>query len=306
MQSALLIVTSPAWGQTGAPESSAYADRLDSCTADTCTFSHPFTGAPMERRVLGLEGDTCRYTEQMPGGGVMECSYSPARRREVAAFVRLTEAATSTRTQARTSGQGIETKTTVDGKAVANPLEAALRSGECRVSGYGSSAKPAPAVKTEADPAKPATAAPSAANNPGALPPGASSGSLVLGGRTVALSHAVAFSNAATKSIDVVLSDVALTAAQAQNVAAMEKMMQAGKLRAVSASIDPSSKTVLEMHVFDPTHRYRVFVAPSNRLFEGESTGTTGLAGRLSTIRPGAFAGATYEVAAAFNVDIKR
>jgi hypothetical protein len=174
------------------------------------------------------------------------------------------------------------------------------------VIGYGSSAasKPIP----EAAPSRPAAVAPPAARaeSAAALPVGTAEGTLTLDGRVVSLTHVVGFSDATTKAISVVISDVALTAAQARSVAQLEKMMQSGKLRAVSASIDPVSKAVLEMHVFDPTHRYSVYVAPSNRRFEGESVAATGLMGQLSTIRPGAFAGAPYEVAATFNVDIKR
>lgn len=78
--------------------------------------------------------------------------------------------------------------------------------------------------------------------------------------------------------------------------------MRASKLHAVVATFDPSSRTVTTMHVFDPRHQYAVFVAPSNRALEIDQAVSGSLNGKLSTIRPGAFDGATYEVAVMFDV----
>ena len=53
-------------GTANAQECDQFADRLESCTAYTCTFSHPFTGASMQRTIEGLSDGVCAYSEQMP------------------------------------------------------------------------------------------------------------------------------------------------------------------------------------------------------------------------------------------------
>lgn len=53
-----------------------FIDNFQSCTPSTCEFYHPFTGEIMERNILGLDGDTCIYVENMPEGKKMSCTYS--------------------------------------------------------------------------------------------------------------------------------------------------------------------------------------------------------------------------------------
>jgi hypothetical protein len=323
LSSVFVLTALAAAGQPAPPlECAEYPAKLESCSPYTCTFTHPFTGQPMQRRIVGLDGDRCAYVEQMPNGGSMECSYTASMRKDMADFVRLTYAADSVQGRMRTGSEGTTTSTAVDGQKVRNPLDEALRSGACRVTGYGSgrsSTGPAPR-RTTPEPSRPDSPAPPPPTS--AEPPptrsasgtpalGASSGGLTLSGRAVPLDRAYAFpapssAGGSPDSILLVLSDQPLTAQQALAMPELEKLMGDRKLHGVTAVVDLASKTVHTMHVYDPTHRYAVFVAPSNRRLDITSAEGAAVAGRLSTIRPGAFAGAPYEVSVAFNASVQR
>ena len=303
----LVLAAGPAAAQTApAAECADFAARLEACVPYTCTFTHPFTGQPMERRIIGLKGDRCEYQEQMPNGGLMTCSYTEETRRDVAAFFQMTMEAQSVEGRAQVGSGGATTSTKVDGRQVRNPLDEALRSGACRVSGYGSS-RPG------------ATAEPIRAGAPGSQPKGktgavflgSSAGTLTFGGKPATLSHAYAFAAGADAggsptSVLIVLSEGPLTAREARTPAALEAAMRARRLRAVTAVVDPSSKAVTSMYVYDPAHRYAVFVAPSNRRLDVVPATSGASAGRLATLRPGAFSGVTYEVDGEFHAAIQR
>jgi hypothetical protein len=119
-------------------ECPAYASKLDSCSPYTCTFTHPMTGAKLERTIIGLTGEKCETREAMPGKLKLQCEYPPDVRRAVAGFFRDTQAAEAA---GKTVGGKVstdengkaESTTTVDGKPVQNPLQHALEAGVCKI-----------------------------------------------------------------------------------------------------------------------------------------------------------------------------
>jgi hypothetical protein len=133
--------------QAGAPpdqpspvECRDYAAKLDSCSPYTCTFTHPITGATLERKIVGLTGATCTTIEAVPGNHTMQCEFPADVRKAVARFFRETQAAEAggktIAGRATTDGSGnVRSTTTIAGKPVANPLQEALERGMCKVGG---------------------------------------------------------------------------------------------------------------------------------------------------------------------------
>ncbi|MES9844332.1 MAG: hypothetical protein ABW131_06755 [Candidatus Sedimenticola sp. 6PFRAG5] len=117
-----------------AEECDAYPDMLDACETYQCSFTHPFTGKPMKREIIGPQADgNCLTREQMPGNMLMECSFDEPYRKNVAGFVRKTQAAKQVSTKARISGVQSEVTTRLDKKPVQNPLQEAMKLGLCKV-----------------------------------------------------------------------------------------------------------------------------------------------------------------------------
>ncbi|MBI4116991.1 hypothetical protein HY449_04585 [Candidatus Pacearchaeota archaeon] len=119
-----------------------FLDKLDSCTRYKCQLTHPFTRETLLREILGMTRDgKCSYAEEMPNNGKMECKYTESIRKAMVQFYEDLSNAESTgaSTHASLSPQGaeVETKYTIDGKEVENPLQEALDNGQCVISGYG-------------------------------------------------------------------------------------------------------------------------------------------------------------------------
>ncbi|MEX0896032.1 MAG: hypothetical protein WDZ94_03770 [Patescibacteria group bacterium] len=115
-----------------------FADKLDSCTDYKTTFEHPLTGDMLEKEIFGIVDGKCLYVEQMPNNGKMECRYSENERVTVAQFYRdgaMAESVGTSMSADLFSGEQ-DTTYTIDGKVVSNPLDEALNSGVCVVSGY--------------------------------------------------------------------------------------------------------------------------------------------------------------------------
>lgn len=106
-------------------ECADFVASLDACSAYTCTFTHWLTQEKMQRQIVGYDKGECRYVEQMPNGGKLECSYSDAMRKAVAQYYADVEAENEGR------------RYSVDGKEVDNPAQEALAVGQCKVTGYG-------------------------------------------------------------------------------------------------------------------------------------------------------------------------
>ena len=114
-----------------------FADKLSSCTKYKATFKHPFTGDMLEKEILGVIGGKCNYVEQMPNGGKMECKYSESERVVVAQYYKDVANAESVGTSFSADlGSGEQKATyTINGKMVDNPLQEAMTSGACVISG---------------------------------------------------------------------------------------------------------------------------------------------------------------------------
>lgn len=115
-----------------------FADKLSSCIKYKTTFKHPFTGETLEKEVLGVINEKCNYVEQMPNGGKMECKYSESERMVVAQYYKDVATAESVGTSLDADFGSGEQKTTytINGKVVNNPLQEAMNSGVCVISGY--------------------------------------------------------------------------------------------------------------------------------------------------------------------------
>jgi len=118
----------------------AFPDKLDSCTKYKCQFIHPFTGQPMVKEIFGLINGKCDYFEQMPNNGSMECNYTESMRKAAAQYYRDVAGAKSAGMEAHVDfgSNKTETKYTIDGKEVSNPLQEAMTDGQCVISGYES------------------------------------------------------------------------------------------------------------------------------------------------------------------------
>ena len=116
----------------------AFPEKLDSCTKYKCQFTHPMTGETMEKEILGIIDGKCNYVEQMPNNGLMECKYTDSMRKAAAKYYEDVAAAESSGTSVKADlGSGeVETKYTIDGKEVSNPLQEAMTNGQCIISGY--------------------------------------------------------------------------------------------------------------------------------------------------------------------------
>ncbi len=115
---------------------SNYPSHLIDCSSFSCKLKHPFAGQMMEKKVIGLEGDKCKTTEEMPNNGKMDCTLGKEMRVAIAKYLENVTNAKSTSTKVSTNMQSTKTTYKIDGKEVSNPLQEAMNNGNCKVSGY--------------------------------------------------------------------------------------------------------------------------------------------------------------------------
>jgi len=113
-----------------------FPDHLELCTPYKCQFSHPFTGETMVKAVVGEEAGICLYVEEMPNDGQMNCRYNPELRTAIAQYYRDVAAAKTTDVDAQVTEDRIRATYMIDGKEVENPLQEAMTTGQCVISGY--------------------------------------------------------------------------------------------------------------------------------------------------------------------------
>jgi len=114
------------------------ADKLSSCTPYKITLKHPFTGEMIVREILGIVNGKCGYAEEMPDDGKMECKYTENERKAVAQYYKdlSIEGPAVTSVNINMGSGDQKTTYTVNGKVVNNPLQEAMDSGVCIISGY--------------------------------------------------------------------------------------------------------------------------------------------------------------------------
>lgn len=113
------------------------ADNLETCSAFTQEFEHLFTGETFERNITKTSETECTFTEGMPNGLLMTCTFSEESRKSVANYYRALASAESFGTESSQSldNEAEQTTTfTIDGKEVENPLQASMENGTCVVS----------------------------------------------------------------------------------------------------------------------------------------------------------------------------
>lgn len=113
-----------------------FPEKLRSCIPYKCQFTHPLTGQKMQRRIKGIVEGECRYIEEMPGDGKMECSYTKSEREVAAQYYERIMAAGRVGVEVQISDEGIKTTSTINGKKIKNPLQEFLNEGICKISGY--------------------------------------------------------------------------------------------------------------------------------------------------------------------------
>jgi hypothetical protein len=114
----------------------AFIDYLETCTPHKCKFDHFFTLEKMEREIFGIIGDDCRYVEEMPNNGQMECHFSESLRLAVVQYYRDVEAAEIMEGSVSWDPEGISATYLIDGVETSNPLQMALDTGVCVITGY--------------------------------------------------------------------------------------------------------------------------------------------------------------------------
>lgn len=116
----------------------AFAEKFATCTPYEYTFIHILTKEDMKREILGMVNGKCKTTEEMPNGGMMNCEFDNDLRVAVAQYYEdLAEASSYGISIHIDSEEETVTATyTIDGKEVENPMQEALDTGACTVSGY--------------------------------------------------------------------------------------------------------------------------------------------------------------------------
>jgi hypothetical protein len=115
-------------------ESLSYlSDKLRACEPMTCNFDHMMTGDSMQREIVGMVGGKCQYKKETPGGGELICNYDENLRKRAADYYWKMINADNVSSSTSSDGESIESKTTIDGEVVDDPLNEALESGACEV-----------------------------------------------------------------------------------------------------------------------------------------------------------------------------
>lgn len=114
----------------------AFADHLESCAEYQDTFIHLLMAEDMNREILGFVDGTCHYFEQMPNDGEMNCEYDEDLRITVAQYYKDLAEADTYSVSFSINSEGATSTYTIDGVEVENPLQEALDSEACVVSGY--------------------------------------------------------------------------------------------------------------------------------------------------------------------------
>jgi hypothetical protein len=123
---------------TVATNCNAFPDKLSACVKYKCQFVHSLTRKTMLKEIAGIVNSKCKYVEQMPNNGKMECNYTESQRKAAAQYYRDLAAAKTTGTEIVIDLGSEEQKTTytIDGKEVENPMQAFTDNKICVVSGY--------------------------------------------------------------------------------------------------------------------------------------------------------------------------
>jgi alpha-D-ribose 1-methylphosphonate 5-triphosphate synthase subunit PhnH len=140
---------------------------------------------------------------------------------------------------------------------------------------------------------------------------GTATGTLKVAGKAVPLTHAYAITrpdpfDKAKEAVLLVLSDAALTPAQLADPFALQALMKANKLHAVSAIIQESNAIASTM-LYDSAFKFdSVSVAGTNNKLDVQTFDRTTIAGKLYTQKADDFANVPYEFSATFSAPIQR
>lgn len=118
-------------------ECGEFPDMLDACTNYTCEFTNPTSGEKLMREISGINNNLCIYSEEAPGGYVMECKLSEEERKVIAQYYDdyailqflKTDSIADTSIRRKVINKTYE----LNGKIINNPLEEAVKSGLCVV-----------------------------------------------------------------------------------------------------------------------------------------------------------------------------
>ncbi|MBD3361345.1 hypothetical protein GF358_00980 [Candidatus Woesearchaeota archaeon] len=108
---------------TKVPACASYPDKLDTCEPFSCEFQHEITLEMLEKRIIGLVDGKCKYTEEMPASGKVDCEYTESVRKTIARF------------QRDVDNNQVKPSYLVNGNLVQNPMQEALNIGQCVIQG---------------------------------------------------------------------------------------------------------------------------------------------------------------------------
>lgn len=110
--------------------------KLSECIPVEMKFLHPYTKTELEKEILGIMDGKCLYVEELPDSGRMECRLTEPVRTAMVAYYRDVLESGSSGTSYNVTLEGTKIMYTINDVAVENPVQTALDSGECVVTGY--------------------------------------------------------------------------------------------------------------------------------------------------------------------------
>ncbi len=124
--------------QANAAISNEFITNLIICATYKTTFIHPLTGDVLEKEIQGMVDGKCNYTEQMPNNGRMDCKYTESMLGAIVSYHKDLASAEDFGMELQSDSNSGAPKVTytIDGKEVENPLQEALDTGMCVISGY--------------------------------------------------------------------------------------------------------------------------------------------------------------------------
>ncbi|PIN91432.1 hypothetical protein COU57_00590 [Candidatus Pacearchaeota archaeon CG10_big_fil_rev_8_21_14_0_10_32_14] len=114
-----------------------FPNKLKSCGQYSCEFEHPLTKTRMNRTIAGFEGNFCKYIEDMPNNGKMECLFPKGDLQKYSDYYKILLKGKEIETSSRSNFNGTtDSKIIVDGEEIENYLSNALNNGTCKIKGY--------------------------------------------------------------------------------------------------------------------------------------------------------------------------
>lgn len=113
----------------------ALAENFSKCSPFKQKFNHAMTKEPLEREILGMKRGFCLFKEGMPNNGMLKCAYHKTYLSKISAYYKKV-AGLKNAASVKFSYDGEKSVTIVDGEELSDPMQDALETGNCKVTGY--------------------------------------------------------------------------------------------------------------------------------------------------------------------------